>query len=108
MILSNTISLYIPEKTSENKKIPHRDILARIIKRYLSNKFGGYSSTNLKGGWVLNTGELQEEEIEKIYAFCKSLKLSEIKDIIKLAIRLKRIMKQESFLIEYNNKAILN
>ena len=67
------IAIYIPSTQGirAQKSLTEKEMNLRVknVKRFLSNLFGGYTSFKAQGGYVLNTGELVDENVTKITAF---------------------------------------
>lgn len=64
-------AVYIPSTQDVSGEISKEDLNRRVekVKKYLSDKFGGFSSSNVEGGYVTKEEQLIEEKIVKVTAF---------------------------------------
>jgi hypothetical protein len=69
--IENTI--YVPSTygVKDQKKISNKEMNKRVneVRSYLSNKFGGYTSVDATGGYVLKDGKLVKEKVVKVTSF---------------------------------------
>jgi hypothetical protein len=65
------ISVYVPSTKDANVPVSKAELNARVkeVKQYLATLFGGYSSSEILGGYVSTTGELIQEDIVKVISF---------------------------------------
>lgn len=66
-------TVYVPTTKKGQKRISSSTRSRRVneVRRYLANKFGGYTSVKSTGGWVMKNGKLVRERITKVTAFAK-------------------------------------
>lgn len=73
--LETEIAIYIPstQGIKAQKIITEKEMNLRTsaVKRFLSKLFGGFTSFNAQGGYVLNTGKLVGENVTKVTAFAE-------------------------------------
>ena len=74
--LQTEISVIVPSTNKFQNKISKIEMNMRVneIRKYLSKHFGGYSSFNAVGGYVMKNGELVQEDVTKVTAFGDSHK----------------------------------
>ena len=65
------ISVYVPSTKDANVPVSKTELNARVkeVKQYLATLFGGYSSSEIIGGYVSTTGELIQEDVVKVISF---------------------------------------
>ncbi len=65
------ISVYVPSTKDANVPVSKAELSARVkeVKQYLATLFGGYSSSEIIGGYVSTTGELIQEDVVKVISF---------------------------------------
>jgi hypothetical protein len=65
------ISVYVPSTKDANVPVSKAELNARVkeVKQYLATLFGGYSSSEILGGYVSTTGELIQEDVVKVISF---------------------------------------
>ena len=65
------ISVYVPSTKDANIPVSKAELNARVkeVKQYLATLFGGYSSSEILGGYVSTTGELIQEDVVKVISF---------------------------------------
>ena len=63
--------IYVPSTQNVNKVISIDDMILRVdeVKKYLANKFGGYTSADKLGGYVDSTGNLVNEDVVQVTSF---------------------------------------
>jgi hypothetical protein len=63
--------VYVPSTTTADKKISDEEFESRIdyVETYLSDLFGGYSATEVEGGYVSDEKGLIQEDVMKVTAF---------------------------------------
>lgn len=73
--LETEIAIYIPSTQGIKAQRPisqhEMDLRVKSVQRFLSNLFGGFTSFNAKGGYVLKTGELVDESVTRVTAFAE-------------------------------------
>lgn len=65
------MSVYVPSTKDANVPVSKSELLKRVneVKEYLANLFGGYSSSEVVGGYVSNEGSLIQEDVVKVISF---------------------------------------
>lgn len=65
------IAVYVPSTQDVSGKISQKDMKDRVdeVQKYLSAIFGGFSSSEVEGGYVTTKQELVKEDIVKVIAF---------------------------------------
>ena len=65
------VAIYVPSTQDVDKVISLNEMESRVkeVSEYLSNLFGGYTSTDTIGGFVASNGELVNEEVTKVTSF---------------------------------------
>jgi hypothetical protein len=63
--------VYVPSTTTADRKISDEEFESRIdyVETYLSDLFGGYSATEVEGGYVSDEKGLIQEDVMKVTAF---------------------------------------
>ena len=64
-------AVYIPSTNKSQKIIAPKIMSKRVtsVRKALSNKFGGYTSASVTGGYVMKSGKLVKEPVVKVTAF---------------------------------------
>jgi len=102
--------VYVPSTSGikTQRKISDKELNYRVnkVRKYLSGKFGGYTSVKATGGYVLRNGKLVKERVIKVTAFAtkKDFKKNE-QDIIKRVGSWAKSWKQET--MSYENEGDL-
>lgn len=55
-----TVRFYLPEAAAETETVANNTVL-EVLKKRAAEAYGGYTTYPTTGGWVDETGELQEE-----------------------------------------------
>lgn len=65
------MAVYVPSTQDANVPVPKEELERRVaeVRGYLSELFGGFSSSDIVGGYVSNSGELIQEDIVKVISF---------------------------------------
>jgi hypothetical protein len=65
------MSVYVPSTKDANIPVSKSELLKRVneVKEYLANLFGGYSSSEVVGGYASNEGSLIQEDVVKVISF---------------------------------------
>jgi hypothetical protein len=108
--IENTI--YVPSTSGvkEQKKIDDIAMQKRVneVRKYMSKKFGGYTSTKATGGFVLRDGKLVKEPVVKVTAFSsKQDFINQQKNLFNQVGRWKKKWKQESVSYEQEGDLFL-
>lgn len=73
--LETEIAIYIPStqgvKAQRSLNQHEMELRVKTVQRFLSKLFGGFTSFNAQGGYVLNTGELVGENVTRVTAFAE-------------------------------------
>lgn len=66
-------AVYVPS-TFNNKQVSKEVLQKRInkVKSYLADKFGGFSSVKVEGGYRMDNGKLVSEPVVRVVAFSSS------------------------------------
>ncbi len=86
------------------KKISKAQLNTRVnnVRRFLSNKFGGYTSVKATGGFVLRNGKLVREKVVKVTTFATNSDFKKHRQqVIKQVGSWGRKWKQESIAYEH-------
>jgi len=102
--LDHNIKLYIPSTKEVDKKIDTSNYQKEAL-RIFSSLFGGATSYEAIGAWASEKHGLITEEvlIVESYATKKAIKKG-LARVIKLALKIKKELKQEAVSLEYNGK----
>lgn len=106
-VLSNKFDLYIPTQCRCGEKVPEslRKTVLDSAKKQMAQWFGGVTSSDAQGGWVLQSGELAEEAVTIIYSNVSDSQKEEYLDrFIALAQSIADEMAQEAIAYAINNK----
>jgi hypothetical protein len=65
------MSVYVPSTKDASVPISKSELASRVkqVKEYLANLFGGYSSSEVVGGYASNEGALIQEDVVKVISF---------------------------------------
>lgn len=65
------MSVYVPSTKDASVPISKSELDSRVkqVKEYLANLFGGYSSSEVVGGYASNEGALIQEDVVKVISF---------------------------------------
>lgn len=99
----NKVIIYIPSMQKDGSVIKDRDSLLNDSLLFFAENYGGATSYNANGSWILSNGKLQVEPVTIIYSHTKKAQKTKL---IKHARKLKLACKQDSVLIEVNEEAI--
>ena len=98
--------IYVPSTTDVGKKISRAELNKRVdeVRTYVANMFGGFSSTEVDGGYKASDGDIVEEDIVKVSVFAqdKDWKKNETKVVNKIKEWATR-WGQEAIGVEYEN-----
>lgn len=111
-MLNNQVKIYVT--STRNLKVFNRNIVLPFnnkkqvakIQRELSLLFGGSTSYNALGSYVMNDNQLVTEKVVIVQSFIDVLNDEIIQRIKEIAIQLKNDSNQESVAIEINNTLI--
>lgn len=103
-------AIYVPSTygVKDQKKISDKEMEKRVneVRTYLSKKFGGYTSVEATGGFVLKDGKLVKERVVKVTAFSTKREFNKDEpELINQVGRWGNKWKQES--ISYENEGDL-
>ena len=67
------LTVYVPSTKDVDKIITKREMNERVneVKEYLGRTFGGFSASDVQGGFVASDGELVNEDIIKVVSFAQ-------------------------------------
>jgi len=103
-------AIYVPSTygVKDQKKVSDKEMEKRVneVRTYLSKKFGGYTSVEATGGFVLKDGKLVKERVVKVTAFSTKREFNKDEpELINQVGRWGNKWKQES--ISYENEGDL-
>jgi hypothetical protein len=97
--------VYVPSTDKNQHKILPEEMDKRVneVRKWLSKRYGGYTSTNAIGGYAMKrSGIVVQEDVVKVTAYATEEKFKKYKSLA--LVRLKRWAKkwgQESIAYEY-------
>jgi hypothetical protein len=102
--------IYVPSTygVKDQKKVTDKEMQKRVneVRAYLSKKFGGYTSTEATGGFILKDGKLVKEKVVKVTSFSTKREFNKDEpELINQVGRWGNSWKQES--ISYENEGDL-
>ncbi len=100
------VIMYMPSIQKDGQVIENRDNKLNDSLLLFADLFGGATSYNASGSWKLSDGKLQVEPITIIYSHVENLTNDTKTKFISYAKKLKADCKQDSVLIEIDNKPI--
>ena len=101
--LDHKVALYVPEKQLDGTLIENRELYVNKVRTLFSSLFGGCTSTDAIGSWVLTNGKLQNELIKVVYSYSTQLTNELIESVIEFAMILKSELNQEAISLEVDN-----
>ena len=102
--LSSKVAIYVPSTVNINCQIDNSKYVEKTG-RFLSEYFGGATSTKCVGMWMSNSEGLVKEKTTLVFAYCTSEQLEKnIDAVIDYCISLKNELKQESIALEVNGE----
>jgi hypothetical protein len=106
--LDHNVRLYIPGTINLDQKIDTSEYTQKTLKLF-SKWFGGSTKHNaIEGGWLASTGEVVTEPVTIIESYASNDAIEEhIGDVLALAKKIKKELKQEAVSLEYDNKLYL-
>ena len=98
------VAVYVPATTNINNKIDNSKYVEKTG-GFLSECFGGATSTKCVGMWMSNTEGLIKEKTTLVFSYCTTEQLEKnIDAVIDYCISLKNELKQESIALEVNGE----
>ena len=105
--LSCSVKIYVPSTMAVDIAIDSSIWIDETLK-YLSEIFGGATSSKALGAWLTNSGSLVKEEVTLVFSYATQEQLnSNIDKIYDYCLRIKYSMKQEAIALEINNELYL-
>ena len=102
--LSSKIAVYVPSTLQISEAMDNSEFVERTLE-FLSEKFGGATSTKAFGCWVSTDEGLIKEAVEICYAYTVTEGLeANIEAVIEYCEMLKKEMGQEAISLEVNNE----
>ena len=102
--LSSKVAIYVPSTVNINCQIDNSKYVEKTG-GFLSECFGGATSTKCVGMWMSNSEGLVKEKTTLVFAYCTSEQLEKnIDAVIDYCISLKNELKQESIALEVNGE----
>ena len=100
--LNNSIILYVPSTQNVNEAADNAAEVEQV-ERFFGSTFGGFTTTEGRGGWVTDAGQLVTEAVVMVKSFCTDDMLQQhLQDVLDLAEKLKQSMSQEAVSLEVN------
>ena len=101
------VKFYVPSKDNKGILLTEsvRNSSLHSVATTLARKFGGATSTNGIGMFLSNTGDIIEEHVQILTSNVKRISLKDKREIRTLAQEVKKNLRQESIMIEFNDKA---
>lgn len=99
MTLSSYVSLYIPTRDKSGQAVDNSVVLHNA-KVQMASMFGGFSQSEITGGWVNENQQLIEERVFVVKSFCEILSAENLSEVIKLAKLIKEELNQECVSVE--------
>ena len=99
-------TVYVPGTNRQQKILTPAGRLRRVnkVRKYLSNKYGGYTSVKATGGWIPNKGrrkgKLIKEPASKVTSFSRAKKFKK-RDMYNQLVRWGKKWGQEEMGFEY-------
>ena len=102
--LSSKVAVYVPSTLQVSESVDNSERVKRTLE-FLSEKFGGATSTKAIGCWVSTEKGLIREAVEICYAYTDTVGLeANIEAVIEHCEMLKKEMGQEAVSLEINNE----
>jgi hypothetical protein len=76
--------VYVPSTKEKNKPVSAKEYKARVkeVKKFLSNKFGGYTKVKGTGGYHDSKKGLIEEKVAVVYSYAENSKFRKNKGVL--------------------------
>lgn len=104
MKLKSKVAIYIPSTININQSIDNSEQVKKACV-FLSGLFGGCTAVNASGSWISVAGDLIQEPVTIVYAFCSKYQLMRAKkSIVKFCKNICSEMSQEAVSLEINNQ----
>ena len=105
--LSSSIKIYIPSTIDIDKEIDNSKVVEET-NIFLSQLFGGATSSKALGAWVTANKNLVTEKVTLVFSYCTETQLQEnIETVYTYCVKMKKDLLQESIALEVNNKLYL-
>jgi hypothetical protein len=104
-MLENKISIYIPtteDISEENLKLG--EYFKNFTLKEFSKLHGGATAIESEGAYIDNKGNLIIEKVYIVFAFVKELDSYTIRSTEDIGRHIQEKMKQETILVQFNNK----
>lgn len=103
-MLAHIFKIYVPSTMDVNTTTDNTEAVRKTLE-FLSNLFGGATSTPARGAWVSNSAGLVLEDVTICYAFCTlAAKLRNRRNIMEYAAKLRDDMRQEAISVEIDGR----
>lgn len=75
MLLSHNVAIYVPsrDKQGEMQPAPLVSAIVDAVQRHLASRFGGFTTFDAMGGYMMSSGEMHAEPIKVIRSFASGL-----------------------------------
>ena len=102
--LGSKVAIYVPSTVETNKQIDSSEYVKKTLE-FLSQSFGGATSTAAMGCWMSQQHGLIRESVEVCYSYTDTVNLEKnIDAVLNYCESLKKEMKQEAVSLEVNNE----
>lgn len=102
--LSSKVAVYVPSTFQASESMDNSECVKRTLE-FLSERFGGATSTKAIGCWVSTDKGLIREAVEVCYSYTNTAGLeANIDAVIEYCEMLKKEMSQEAISLEINNE----
>lgn len=102
--LSCSVRIYVPSTVNVDQAADTGEWVDRSL-AFLSECFGGATSTKALGAWVSNNGSLVKEGVTIVFAYATQEKLEErIDNVYSFCLDMKGALSQEAIALEVNGE----
>lgn len=98
-MISSYVSIYLPTRDKSGEAVDN-SVALNNAKVQMASMFGGFSQSEIIGGWVNESQQLIEERVFVVKSFCEILTAENLSKVIELANLIKEELNQECVSIE--------
>ena len=98
-MISSYVSIYLPTRDKSGQAVDN-SVALNNAKVQMASMFGGFSQSEITGGWVNESQQLIEERVFVVKSFCEILTAENLSKVIELANLIKEELNQECVSIE--------
>jgi hypothetical protein len=103
IMLSCSIKIYVPSTIDVSIASDNSEYVDKTLE-FLSELFGGATTSKAFGAWLSNDLKLVKEKIDLVFSYCDQTALDfHIDKIYNYCMGLKYMLKQEAIALEVNN-----